>query len=378
MDPINLGPGLAPAVTIVDGRVYVAFGVQPDALVLVTLTRAGTVLSRTLYLEGFFDSWPRFSGPWLAFKRGGDWRPVALNVVTGQRWVYRGQADGNFGVIASADLNLVAYQWTASYDIHLGSLLDGDDAPTSMHGAPDGLDELLDRSLVTLRKDTRLSFPGMLYPVGAGDLTVGELADDPGRPNGGIGVQLIGDLLRVALPGQDAPTPSTDTDGDTYAIVTGGPLGVRLLLGSRADVGGLSPVEKEPGPVNNVPPAADPAPPDPEPLPPVPPPADPVPPHHPGPTPPAPTPASQENIMIAYAPPVAGFKPGDVFDNGNGTVSVKKPNGKFLCVNPQGGIEERDTGGGAWESFTKGKASLIAERDGGAAGPQIFVLPFAE
>lgn len=86
----------------------------------------------------------------------------------------------------------------------------------------------------------------------------------------------------------------------------------------------------------------------------------------------------KESIMLAYASPVAGFLPGDLVDNGNGTVSVKKPNGKYLCCTPEGRIEERDTPGGLWESFRKSKSSLIAERDGGARGPQIFVLPLAE
>ncbi len=82
--------------------------------------------------------------------------------------------------------------------------------------------------------------------------------------------------------------------------------------------------------------------------------------------------------MIAYAPPVPGFLPGDLHDNGNGTVSVQKPNGQWLCVTPEGHVEERPTGGGAWESFRKGKTSLIAERDGGAVGSKVYVLPLAE
>lgn len=84
--------------------------------------------------------------------------------------------------------------------------------------------------------------------------------------------------------------------------------------------------------------------------------------------------------MIAYAPPVPGFLPGDLHDNGNGTVSIQKPNGKWVAVTPSGGVEERDTPGGAWESFRKSKtsSSLIAERDGEAAGPKIYVLPLAE
>lgn len=82
--------------------------------------------------------------------------------------------------------------------------------------------------------------------------------------------------------------------------------------------------------------------------------------------------------MIAYAPPVPGFLPGEIHDNGNGTVSVQQPNGKWLCVTPEGQIEERDTPGGAWESFRKGKTALIAERDGGSRGPLVYVLPLAE
>lgn len=82
--------------------------------------------------------------------------------------------------------------------------------------------------------------------------------------------------------------------------------------------------------------------------------------------------------MIAYTAPIPGFLLGALHDNDNGTVSVQKPNGKWLCVTPSGAVEERDTPGGAWESFRVGKACLIAERDGGDKGPQVFVLSLAE
>jgi hypothetical protein len=81
--------------------------------------------------------------------------------------------------------------------------------------------------------------------------------------------------------------------------------------------------------------------------------------------------------MIAYTQPIPGFLPGDIEDNGDGTVSVRKPNGQYLCVTPDGHVEERPTGGGAWESFRLGAASLIAERDGGARGALVYVLPMA-
>lgn len=82
--------------------------------------------------------------------------------------------------------------------------------------------------------------------------------------------------------------------------------------------------------------------------------------------------------MIAYAPPVPGFLAGSLVSNGNGTVSVQKPNGKYLAVTPDGAMEERDTPGGLWESFRLGATSLIAERDGGARGPLVYVLPLAQ
>jgi len=83
--------------------------------------------------------------------------------------------------------------------------------------------------------------------------------------------------------------------------------------------------------------------------------------------------------MFAYAPPVPGFLPGsELHANGDGTVSAQKANGKWLCVTPDGQLEERDSPGGLWESFVRGNSSLIAYRDGGAAGPKVYVLPLAE
>lgn len=79
--------------------------------------------------------------------------------------------------------------------------------------------------------------------------------------------------------------------------------------------------------------------------------------------------------MIAYAAPIAGFLPGDLVPHPENPslLALKKPNGKFVCVTPDGKIEERDAAG-SWESFRRGKSSsLIAERDG-----KVYVLPCAE
>lgn len=90
---------------------------------------------------------------------------------------------------------------------------------------------------------------------------------------------------------------------------------------------------------------------------------------------PKPVPVPAEDFMIAYGLPVVGFNAGDLHDNGNGTVSVKKPDGRVLTVTPDGLIEDRsiDSLGGAWESFkvSKNGTSLVAERDGG----RVYVLP---
>lgn len=155
--------------------------------------------------------------------------------------------------------------------------------------------------------------------------------------------------------------------GDVVALAFTRPDGVVLIRTTMAELRALPPVvDRQPGPVVNVPPDHHP------------PPLDqyqPV--HHPK-EPPV-VPPHQESIpMIAYASPIPGFASGDLVDNGNSTVSVKKPNGQFLCVTPEGHVEERPTGGGAWESFRKGKSSLIAERDGGAAGAKVYVLPLVE
>lgn len=79
--------------------------------------------------------------------------------------------------------------------------------------------------------------------------------------------------------------------------------------------------------------------------------------------------------MVSYGLPLVGFNLGDLIDNGNGEVSLKKPNDKYLCINPDGGIEERDAPGGPWESFklSKSGTSLLAVR-----GDRVFVLPLVD
>lgn len=95
----------------------------------------------------------------------------------------------------------------------------------------------------------------------------------------------------------------------------------------------------------------------------------PTPPTFPAPTP-VPVPVPKEDEMVAYGTPMLGFQTGDTKDNGDGTVSVQKPNGKWLCITPDGATEERDNPGGPWESFKRTSTSLVAIR-----GDRTFVLP---
>lgn len=125
-----------------------------------------------------------------------------------------------------------------------------------------------------------------------------------------------------------------------------------------------------PPPVDPPQPPHPPAPP----KPPVPPP--PAPPTPPGP-PPAPPVPRKDTRMVAYGKPLADFASGETVDNNNGTISIKKPNGKFLCVTPDGAVEERDTPGGVWESFVRASNGLIAAREK-SGHSVVYVLPLVE
>jgi hypothetical protein len=58
--------------------------------------------------------------------------------------------------------------------------------------------------------------------------------------------------------------------------------------------------------------------------------------------------------MIAYGPPIKEFAHGEEHDNGNGTIAIRKPNAKWLCVTPTGAVDERDTPGGTRASRRSG------------------------
>jgi hypothetical protein len=97
--------------------------------------------------------------------------------------------------------------------------------------------------------------------------------------------------------------------------------------------------------------------------------------------PPDPEPPPVEiDMTMAYSAPVPGFSPGalEPHPDGGSYVLVRKPNGKVLCITPQGQPEERDHAG-PWERFVRSKSgtALIAERDDSGTA-KTYVLSLAE
>ena len=82
--------------------------------------------------------------------------------------------------------------------------------------------------------------------------------------------------------------------------------------------------------------------------------------------------------MIAYGLPMKDFSAGEEHDNDNGTISIRKPNGKWQCVTPTGGVEERESPGGVWESFVRGDTGYIAQREGPNKEVLTYVLAYVE
>jgi hypothetical protein len=237
-----LGVGFAPDVAIINDFVYVAYG-MPGKLMLVALTLDGREMSREELPGGFEQSYPRFDVPWLVYRQreAWNWAAVALHLFTRQLWSF-GPAGGTYCLAANAALGLCAWeeQRADGWRIWFGHLVSGTKQLTRLPGAPDGIDQLVSLDQVTLRKDTRQQVPGMFHPVRAGDLTVGERPDRyAGAPPEGTAAVLDGEPLRIAWLDQDTPTPRCATNRSIYALVTGGAGGVRLWLGTRADVQAL-------------------------------------------------------------------------------------------------------------------------------------------
>lgn len=94
------------------------------------------------------------------------------------------------------------------------------------------------------------------------------------------------------------------------------------------------------------------------------------------PPPPDTQPIPETKTMSTYGTPVLGFSQGQIepHPDGGSWLAVRKPAGKFLCVTPEGTVEERDKPG-PWERFRKSKkGNLIAERDGN----RVYVLALEE
>lgn len=88
-------------------------------------------------------------------------------------------------------------------------------------------------------------------------------------------------------------------------------------------------------------------------------------------------PPPHEDNMIAYGPLMTDWLLGETSPHADGGVYLKitKPNGKVVCVTPEGHVEEREVAA-AWERFEKRGNALVAQRDLNGK-PVVYVFPLA-
>lgn len=254
LTPINLGDGQAPDVTIVDGLIYVAVPLR-NGIQLDVFNALGARVRTHPIADGFFSSFPRFDREWLVYKSYPSFAPVVLNVRTNETRTFAGRVDGNLGAFVDANSERAFWQ-TAMPDgllhIFTGSLLTGEVTQTGLVGAPDGIERLNADGSVLCWKDIMLADPAVGgYPSHAGDLTVGQYGY-------GIGVRLGAGPVRWLLGGSETMWPRCAAAAGTYAVVSWGNVGVRLVIASGAELLALplTPTENTPDPVK--PPPVDP------------------------------------------------------------------------------------------------------------------------
>lgn len=204
--------------------------------------------------------------------------------------------------------------------------------------------------------------------TGNGDVLVGQ---DTGSENA---VVVVDGIRRLLEPG-NSRFIRVDRVGDDFAIaITKLTEGVcKLLWASKTELAALPAF---PVVVPTSSPSPAPEPPKPAPSPPTPHPT-PVPKPQPGPQFPVPVfPPKEPNMLVLDSQPIDGIA-GDPVDNGNGTISIKKANGKFVCLTPDKKYEERDNPGGPWESFVRCSNGLFADRTWDGV-PHTFIIPFVE
>jgi len=95
------------------------------------------------------------------------------------------------------------------------------------------------------------------------------------------------------------------------------------------------------------------------------------------PDPPTPQPVEPLMIFIDLRQSDLSAEKCEVIDNGNGTESYRKTNGKIFCLTEEGKIEERDSPGGPFESFVRTPTALVADRPWNGV-QRAYLLPYAE
>lgn len=238
--PIVLGTGQMPDVCALPTGWLFAWR-DAGGLQLVRTDRAGVVqASYTIPTGSDQDStFPRltvFDGiPWLAYRafRGGIWVACLRTVIDAPGVEHiLGETLGNDPVCLSAD-GWGAWQeqtGPGTYDVHGIRLDSGASQVLASKAVGTGIARC-DGGVIVFVDDNHGSVPGMLDPVMAGACTVGK------AQNGGIAVLMQDGTAGVLLPGQDTGDPRVaDGGAGAYAAVCWGPLGVRFVTFTEADV----------------------------------------------------------------------------------------------------------------------------------------------
>jgi hypothetical protein len=216
--------------------------------------------------------------------------------------------------------------------------------------------------VIVFEDDIRTSVPGMLFPVTAGDCTVGE------GLSGGVAVVFTDGHAGVLLPGDGNCTdPRVAANAGAYAVVMWGAQGVRLLLFVSADV-------QQPAPV----------PPTPTPTPPIPSPT-PTPKPTPISTPPAPVPVpvpapKGPSVLYIYTSANSlAVEECQRIDNTNGTVSAQRTKDGLYLSRDSGGAVKWASAIGSDEQFSiVGKGLVSKNYFPDPAHATFYAFPFIE
>lgn len=244
MTPLQIAPSGGPCdIACHDGQILVAFqdGPGPDARLVVRAyprDLSGVAWSLSWALGSDVGAFPRLLSAgdswWLIYREGATLGGRAVLRRDGvEVWRSEAECGGNDPVCAGSLLGLFVADWQRAGDNRIGRVYgDGRAIMTNRVGRPTGLSHMTPDADVVLVDDARGSVHGMTRPCFAGPLVIGE------HPTSGALVRHTdGRELRLWV-GEDAYVPrlAYDAQTGTYAAVTHGRQGVRLVTFAEADL----------------------------------------------------------------------------------------------------------------------------------------------